>query len=44
MAECGFGTTPGGAVEVILNVVSPEHEPGEREGEAKYAARGSYEE
>ena len=44
MAECGFGATPGGAVEVILNAVSPEHEPGERESEAKYATRGSYEE
>ena len=44
LAECGFGKTLGEAVEVILNVVSPEHQNGEHESEAKYAARGSYEE
>ena len=44
LAECGFDKTLGEAVEVILNVVSPELQTGEHESEAKNATRGSYEE
>ena len=34
LADCGFGKTLGEAVEVILNVVSPEHQTGEHDSEA----------
>ena len=44
LASCGFGTTTGEAVEVILNTVSPTLQAGEHESEAKGASRGSYEE
>ena len=46
LAACGFGKTMGEAVEVILNVVSPELQTGEHHvSEAKSADhRGSYEE
>ena len=44
LAACGFGEAMGEAVEVILNVVSPELQTGEHVSEANGAGRGGYEE